>query len=270
MEVFVSYAWGGESEEIVNNIYDTFQGKGINIIRDKIDLGYKGNIKEFMQKIGKGDAIIVVISDKYLKSENCMFELLEIHRNKDIWKRIFPVVLADAKIYDEIDRIDYLNFWDDKIQELKDKIKTIKNPVGIGQVVEKVNQYDDIRRVNDELMDMLRNMNTLTPDMHKSSQFTELLQAIENFAQENDGSLGKDNSSTTTNSNSNTTAKSVIDDIQSERNKSVIKRLEMLNKLLSDYEDKLMLEDDPKKTMLFEREIEKLKKQIEAAQGEMK
>ncbi len=269
MEVFVSYAWGGESEEIVNNIYDTFQQKGITIIRDKIDLGYKGNIKEFMQEIGKGDAIIVVISDKYLKSENCMFELLEIHRNKDIWQRIFPVVLADAKIYDEIDRIDYLNFWDDKIQQLKDKIKTIKNPVGIGQVVEKVNQYDDIRRVNDELMDMLRNMNTLTPDMHKSSQFTELLQAVEKFAQENNDSLDKNSSSSISTTNA-TTAKSVIDDIQSERNKSITKRLEMLNKLLSDYEDKLMLEDDPKKTMLFEKEIEKLKKQIEAAQGEMK
>jgi hypothetical protein len=224
-----------------------------------------------MKEIGRGDAIIVVISDKYLKSENCMFELLEIHRNKDIWQRIFPVVLADAKIYNEIDRIDYLNFWDDKIQQLKDKIKTIKNPVGIGQVVEKVNQYDDIRRVNDELMDMLRNMNTLTPDMHKSSQFTELLHAVEKFAQENNGSLEKDNSKITTNSNSNTTnTKSVIDNIQTERNKSITKRLEMLNKLLSDYEDKLMLEDDPKKVMLFEKEIEKIKKQIEAAQGEMK
>ncbi|NJO88818.1 MAG: hypothetical protein HC831_07560 [Chloroflexia bacterium] len=199
-----------------------------------------------------------------------MFELLEIHRNKDIWQRIFPVVLADAKIYDEIDRIDYLNFWDDKIQQLKDKIKTIQNPVGIGQVIEKVNQYEDIRRVNDELMDMLRNMNTLTPDMHKSSQFTELLQAVEKFAQENNDSLDKNNPSSTSDSTNATTAKSVIDDIQSERNKSITKRLEMLNKLLSDYEDKLMLEDDPKKTMLFEKEIEKLKQQIEAAKGEMK
>jgi hypothetical protein len=285
MEIFVSYAWGGENEEIVNEIYNIFQQKGIKIIRDKIDLGYKGNIKEFMQKIGKGDAIIVVISDKYLKSENCMFELLEIHKSKDIWKRIFPIVLPDAKIYDEVDRIDYLNYWDDKIQQLKDKIKTIENPVGIGQVVEKMNQFNDIRRVNDELMDMLRNMNTLTVQMHKSSQFADLLKAVEQFAQENEDptvnsvevsvNVQENNIAKTKNDNNssvtiNQSSETILNDIQTERNKSILKRLEMLNKLLTDYEDKLALEDDPRKTMLFEKEIDKLKKQIETIRNEMK
>jgi len=177
-EIFISYAWGGESEEMVNKIYNFFLEKNFSIIRDKIDLGYKGNIKEFMQKIGLGKVIIVVISDKYLKSENCMFEMLEINRNKDTWERIFPIVLSNAKIYDEIDRIDYLNFWDIKIEELKLKIKTIINPVGIGAVIEKVNQYNDIRRIIDEIMEMLRNMNTLTPEIHEKTGFESLYLAV--------------------------------------------------------------------------------------------
>jgi hypothetical protein len=40
-EIFISYAWGGESEEFVNNLDRTLQEKGIEIIRDKRDLGYK-------------------------------------------------------------------------------------------------------------------------------------------------------------------------------------------------------------------------------------
>lgn len=53
-EIFISYAWGGESEQFVNKLDGTFQAKGIKIIRDKRDLGYKGLIKAFMEGIGRG------------------------------------------------------------------------------------------------------------------------------------------------------------------------------------------------------------------------
>ena len=179
LEIFVSYGWGGESEVIVNSICESLVEKGHKIIRDKIELGYKGNIRQFMQTIGRGKYIVVVISDKYLKSENCMFEMLEIKQNGDVYNNIFPIVISDAKIYDEIDRIDYLNYWDDKIQQLQDKMQTIKNPVGTGQVIEKINQFSDIRRIIDEITNMLRNMNTLTPAMHNETNFDALIKAME-------------------------------------------------------------------------------------------
>jgi hypothetical protein len=132
-----------------------------------------------MQSIGKGKYVIAVISDKYLKSENCMYEMLEIKNRGDMNDRIFPVVLSDAGIYDEIQRIDYLKFWDDKVEELKAKIETIKDPVGKVRVYEKINQYADIRRIIDDVTDMLRNMNTLTPEMHLDSDFKPLFDAID-------------------------------------------------------------------------------------------
>ena len=48
-EIYLSYAWGDESEELVNRLDAAFQAKGVTIIRDKRDLGYKGLIKEFME-----------------------------------------------------------------------------------------------------------------------------------------------------------------------------------------------------------------------------
>ena len=74
-ELFISYAWGGESEQIVNEIDKAFQQKGISLIRDKRDLGFKGMIIDFMNQIGAGKAVVVVISDKYLKSDNCIYEI---------------------------------------------------------------------------------------------------------------------------------------------------------------------------------------------------
>lgn len=186
-EIFISYSWGGESEETVNKICDAFTQKGYTIIRDKEALGYKGNIKEFMQRIGKGKCVIVVISDKYLKSENCMYEMLEIKNKGDVYGSIYPIVLKDAKIYEEIDRIDYLNFWDEKVDALKKKIETIRDPVGKVGVSKKMNQYTDIRRIVDDITDMLRDMNTLTPEMHQGSNFEKLIKAIDEKMKEEMG-----------------------------------------------------------------------------------
>src|ERR1044071_377523 len=98
--VFISYAWGGESEEIVNQIDQALQQRGLKIIRDRRDLGYKDSISAFMERIGQGNCVIVVISDKYLRSPNCMFELLEIAQEKQFHDRVFPIALSDANIYD--------------------------------------------------------------------------------------------------------------------------------------------------------------------------
>jgi len=269
-EIFISYAWGGESEDIVNKIYPVLVGKGFHVIRDKVDLGFKGNIKEFMVRIGEGKAIVVVISDKYLKSENCMFEMLEIHRNKNTWNRIFPIVLPDARIYDEIERIDYLVYWDNKVSELNTKIKTIQNAAGIGAVIEKINQYTDIRRFNDEIMDMLRNMNTLTPDMHKNGNFEILTNEIAKL-------LGQTGNTIHLEKNEGSR---VSFDLKPEAIKALNfasqKRIEMLNKdlernykLLDEYTQQYDLTTDARTKLNAENEIDKLNKRIVQIVAEM-
>ncbi len=178
-EIFISYGWGGESEAIVNEIYDTFIEKGYNVIRDKINLGFKGNIKEFMEQIGEGKYVIVVISDKYLKSENCMFEILEIKKNGDFYDRIFPIVLRDANIYRPIGRINYINHWQAQIDELNEAIKNVKVLSQVTSLTNDLNLYDYIRKTIDGIMETLKNMNTLTPDMHRGENFQSLFDAID-------------------------------------------------------------------------------------------
>lgn len=51
-----------------------------------------------MERIGRGKGVIVVISEKYLKSENCMFELVQISKHQQFADRIFPIVLNNANI----------------------------------------------------------------------------------------------------------------------------------------------------------------------------
>jgi DNA-binding NtrC family response regulator len=176
--VFISYAWGDEREETVNQIDESLQKCGLKIIRDKRDLGYKGSIREFMERIGKGDCVIVVISDKYLRSPNCMFELVEIAENKQFHDRVFPIVLSDANIYDPVKRIEYVKHWEAKRKELAKAMKTL-DPANLHGIREDMDQYDRIRDKISGITSILKDMNTLTPEMHQDSDFSQLYDAIE-------------------------------------------------------------------------------------------
>lgn len=176
--VFISYAWGGEREDIVNKIDEVLQKRGIKIVRDKRDLGYKGSISGFMERIGQGNCVILVISDKYLRSPNCMFELVEIAENKQFHDRIFPIVLADANIYDPVQRIAYVKYWEVKRAELAEAMKTL-DPANLQGIREDMDLYDRIRDKVSGLTSILKDMNTLTPEMHQDSNFSVLFDAIE-------------------------------------------------------------------------------------------
>jgi internalin A len=177
-EVFISYAWGGESEQIVDQIDQAFRSKGVTLVRDKRDLGFKGSIQAFMERIGRGKAVIVVISDKYLKSSNCMFELVQIAKNGQVYDRIFPIVLEDARIYDPEDRIQYVRYWEQRFEKLDAAMKSVSS-ANLQGFREEIDQYTEIRSTIAGLAHLLKDMNTLTPDIHARSGFEELLRAVE-------------------------------------------------------------------------------------------
>lgn len=176
-EVYVSYAWAPESEAFVDQLGDALKQEGITLLRDKSEVRYKDSIREFMQRLGRGDCIIVVISDTSLKSLYCMYELLEIERNAGIRARIFPVVLQDANIFDPVVLIDYIQHWEDQYEVLDEKLKRLKGH-GLKALHEALNQYAEIRRLFSGIITLLSDMNTLSSDRHLQSGFKDLIAAL--------------------------------------------------------------------------------------------
>ena len=177
-QVYISYNWQEDSNEMANQLVQAFEARGIEIIRDRTHTTYKDSIKNFMQQIGQGKCVVVVISDRYLKSENCMFELVEIAKNGNFYNRIFPLVLPDAKIYKDFDRLDYLKYWEQEKAKLQEKYKVI-DLARTNSILETLNLYDEIRRDIDNLTNILKDMNTLLPDLHRESEFEAMIQAVE-------------------------------------------------------------------------------------------
>ncbi len=177
-EVFVSYAWNPESCAIVDRLEQALDNQGIRLIRDREEVRYKDSIRDFMRRIGQGKCVVVVISEKYLKSENCMFEMVEVEKAHGLRERIFPIVLPDANIYKATGRIRYVQHWEEEIRQLDEALKTVRGD-NLTKLQEDLNVYAEIRRLFDGIADTLRDMNALTPDQHEDSAFEELILRIE-------------------------------------------------------------------------------------------
>ncbi|MCA2553158.1 MAG: HEAT repeat domain-containing protein [Microcystis sp. M04BS1] len=177
-QVYISYNWQEDSNEMANQLVQAFAAKGIEIIRDKTHTTYKDSIKNFMQQIGQGKCVVAVISDRYLKSENCMFELVEIARNGDFYQRIFPIILPDARIHKDFERIDYLKYWEDEKAKLQAKYKEI-DLAKTNSIMATLNLYDEIRSNIDNLTNILKDMNTLNINLHRQSEFAAMIKAVE-------------------------------------------------------------------------------------------
>lgn len=77
--VFISYNWGKQT--LVDEIQKCI-GRFATIKRDVNELGFGDNITEFMNTIRQEDFALIVISDAYLKSEACMYELTTLFKDQ--------------------------------------------------------------------------------------------------------------------------------------------------------------------------------------------
>ena len=172
-EVFVSYKWGGDSEALVDEIQQRLTARGVLITRDKNEVAYRDSIQQFMQRIGTGKCIVMILSKAYLESRNCMYELTQIAGHPEFARRVYPVVIGDAGIFDPRTQLRYIKYWENKRAELDAEMKEVGQEHLEG-IREELDLYEDIRNTISRIMNVLRDMNTLTPEKHRGTDFEQL------------------------------------------------------------------------------------------------
>ena len=179
--IYISYKWQGLSDEVANEVYQKLKSRNFKVIIDKMDLGYKTDIVEFMKEIGSGKCIVVIISEGYLKSLNCMFELLEMKKNNDFRDRIFPVVLDDANIYSDAGLIGYNEYWKkEAVSRTEELVKQAGNISAIPEIVSTLGRIQEIQANFVNAVKMITAMNTLNLAILRSEGFKPLIDAIRN------------------------------------------------------------------------------------------
>ena len=115
---------------------------------------YRRITVDYENKIGQGEVVVAVLSDKYLRSTRCLNEwhrIMEYDRTKD---RVFPIVLNTPidngfhnikKSYDE-----YFQYWDtDAVPKLREKLN-----------------YQNTERLSDSERWIIRNDEPWRPILH--------------------------------------------------------------------------------------------------------
>lgn len=147
VKVFVSYnqKTGSAFAEALER---KLEGKA-TVIRDKTHIGPWGSISEFMKSIREQDFAVAVITDAYLKSQACMYEVAMMMREKNWQSRLIPAVL-DTLIYGR--QNDYTEYWAGKKHELENKAKTVSD-LSVVQTLAK--DADQINKICSEISDFL-------------------------------------------------------------------------------------------------------------------
>jgi hypothetical protein len=182
-KIFFSYAWD-QDEALIMQLYSSLKKDGFNVIKDKENIGYKGVISKFMNEIGNADFVIVAISDKYLKSKFCMYELYEIFRNSgmnrdEFGKKIFPIRIEEMLNLSDPDVVNgYIRYWKEQEQEWTKRVKEESDSI----TEEQARQYQFIKRLVIDIRNILSclaDINSLNLSTLKSNDFADIKSALE-------------------------------------------------------------------------------------------
>ncbi len=104
-----------------------------------------------MKKIRKSDFSILLISDSYLKSMSCMYELLEFIKDDNYKDRILPIVNKNAKFFKSEDRNEYIKYWKNQYEKKQLSTDRLKDEEKIDTAIE----LKHINRIRRELGEIL-------------------------------------------------------------------------------------------------------------------
>jgi internalin A len=173
--VYVSYAHGDDSSEeaqqrtaVVDRLCQTFDKGDWHIVRDSNIQSPGMLISGFMKQIASGGRVIIILSDKYLRSPYCMTELHSIYEEsvrdkEDFLRRIIPLRLADARIDNWRVRVTYAKHWATEFQAMEQDFTHLG--------VEDHRLYKAMQRWHNEVGDMLAYVN----DVFQPRSFEEIV-----------------------------------------------------------------------------------------------
>lgn len=122
MQIFLSYCW--KYEERANYIELKCSENYIKLLRDKYDLEDFKSIQKYMKQVKTSDKCILVVSEDYMKSENCMYEILQVLESENPKDKVIPIVYY-KEIYRTSEIAKWIKYWDDKYHELKENLQKL-------------------------------------------------------------------------------------------------------------------------------------------------
>ena len=157
--VFLSYR--RTNSDTADSIERRLSEAGLIVKRDIRDIPRWKSIRTFMQSIRDQDVAVLLISDEYLKSHACMYEVMEIMKEKNYHGRILPVVIEHG-IYNKEKCTEYIAHWQRETEQYKAAMHAIE-PENQAGMPEELRQMKHIAASIGEFLQTVADMNN--PDI---------------------------------------------------------------------------------------------------------
>ena len=189
--IFLSYCQ--KDSDIANYLEEKLQplieGKA-TISRDIRDVEYHESFKRFMNSIEKHDYVITLISDRYLKSRNCMYEMLEVVKDSNFSKRLIFIVISEkdrslykseqelpieARVYTASGQAEYSKYWNSEKHKLEKEIEEIGNPVYAISQIKEMKILEKILLDLSDFLEFIRDNKGLSISEHTEENYASML-----------------------------------------------------------------------------------------------
>lgn len=193
--VYVSYKHNEATDSRIQAIINGLVANHINYSIDKEHVGYRDSIRKYEEEIGQGARIIVVITDDYLESPHCMYELTQIWKNKNVKERVFPIIYIEKYSRDSEGLIKSKAYW---TNERSKKCELLALETGSIELLQReLNDINDIINNINDVWTYIHDINSLDIKTLTKDNAQYLMDRIkESFAAEKAGTTLQTNNLT--------------------------------------------------------------------------
>ncbi|MHA1877694.1 MAG: toll/interleukin-1 receptor domain-containing protein [Promethearchaeota archaeon] len=175
-KIFLSYSH--KNKETADRVDKFFISKGIQLTRDERDAPAYSNLEKFMDTIRDHDYVIILISDAYLKSINCMYEVIQFIQERNYIYRTFPIVIDnEATIFDSSKHGKYINYWQEKYKKFEDEIEAL-NHTGTSCLHKELDKIDKIQSNIGEFLNKISKLKCLPLEELENTDYKAILDKI--------------------------------------------------------------------------------------------
>ncbi len=138
--VFISYCQSDGSayaDDLESQLSDYF-----TVRRDKSALAPNDDIYLFMGGIAEEDYVVIILTENYLESLNCMLEMSYLLEQPD-WSDKAIVLVIDAAVYGLKRKLEVVSYW--KLRQ--DELEVLKNDTSHGKTLVNV-ELEYVRQIN--------------------------------------------------------------------------------------------------------------------------
>ncbi len=160
--VFLSYCSVDSdlADMLEQSIRNSEYKKILQVSRYTRDVLFTDDFTKFMDSVTEHDFVVSIISDAYLKSAPCMYEVSQLMVGNQNLKKFLYIVVSQrdeeffsqfpewktkyANIYSEDGRASYIEYWEQKREHVADLLKTRKEPFMHVELMEDLKRYEHI------------------------------------------------------------------------------------------------------------------------------